>query len=472
MENKLSNLLLTALAFTTFFTARSSPTAAQTTLVEEGFDDNTTVGWSVDVANPQTPNPCLTAGDLFTLAGSIGACDPADPDVQGEGALRITTSNFGQAAFGIYNFTIPSGSGLVITFDYFAYGGTAIGNPPSAADGVTFFLFSGETTNPQPGAFGGSLGYAQRTGGGNPPGLTNGYVGVGLDEYGNFANDGEGRGTGCPVTSPFGTGNNRVLNSVTLRGSGNGNTGYCYLENSGVLPQGIDVPDAPNREIAQRKLRITLTEDNRISVELDFTGTGNNFQQVLDPINLTAAPGQASVPSSFKFGFAGSTGDATNIHEIRNLTVTTSENVPTPDLTLRKRQIPASFTPGGSSRYRLTVRNVGDGPTYSPTTVIDTLPPGFSLASFTGDGWSCSENPQRTVTCIYSPEVNNPAIQPGESRSVILTVNVPPTLGSYINTATVSTTADENPNNNTAQTSNLLPPPPPICNRAGDICQF
>jgi uncharacterized repeat protein (TIGR01451 family) len=475
MENKLSNLLIAALAFTTFFTARSSPTAAQTTLVEEGFDDNTTFGWSVGVANPQTPNPCLTAGNEFTPDGSIGACNLIDPDfqpnVQGEGALRITTNETGQSSFGIYDFTIPSRSGLVITFDYFSYGGTEIGNPPSTADGVTFFLFSGETTNPQPGAFGGSLGYAQRTGGGNPPGLTNGYVGVGLDEYGNFANDGEGRGAGCQNPSPFGTGE-RVLDSVTLRGSGNGNTGYCYLENSGVLPQGIDEPDVPIREAARRKLRIALTPDNTISVELDFTGTGNNFQQVIEPINLPTAPGQAPVPESFKFGFASSTGDATNIHEIRNLTVTTSENVPTPDLTLRKRQIPASFTPGGTGRYRLTVRNVGDGPTYSPTTVTDTLPPGFSLASFTGDGWNCSENPTRTVTCIYSPETDNPAIQPGESRSVILTVNVPPTLGSYINTATVSTTADENPNNNTAQTSNLLPPPPPLCNRAGDICQF
>jgi hypothetical protein len=182
MEKKLSNLLLTALAFTTFFTARSSPTAAQTVLIEEAFNDNETFGWSVGVANQVTPNSCLTAGNQFTPPGSIEACNPTNPDPQGEGVLRITTSNFGQAAFGIYDFTIPSGSGLVITFDYFSYGGTEIGNPPSTADGVTFFLFNGETTNPQPGAFGGSLGYAQRTGGGNPPGLTNGYVGVGLDE--------------------------------------------------------------------------------------------------------------------------------------------------------------------------------------------------------------------------------------------------------------------------------------------------
>jgi uncharacterized repeat protein (TIGR01451 family) len=428
----------------------SSPVAAQTVLVEEEFDDNTTFGWSVGVANPQTPNPCLTAGDPFTPAGSIQACNPTSPDVQGEGALRITTNEEGQSAFAFYDFTIPSGSGLVITFDYFSYGGAEIGNPPSTADGVTFFLFNGETTNPQPGAFGGSLGYAQRTGGGNPPGLTNGYVGVGLDEYGNFANDGEGRGTGCLVTSPFGTGDTRVLDSVTLRGSGNGNTGYCYLENSGVLPQGIDEPDAPNREAAQRRVRITLTEDNRISVELDFTGTGNSYQQVLDPINLTAAPGQAPLPRSFKFGFASSTGDATNIHEIRNLRITTVVEAPEPDLEITKSHV-GNFVAGETGAYTLTVRNVGNGPTYGPTTVTDTLPAGFSFESFTGDGWNCSENPQGTVTCFYSPDVDEPAIQPGQSRSVVINVNVTSTPGDYINTATVSTTADDNPTNDTAE---------------------
>jgi uncharacterized repeat protein (TIGR01451 family) len=364
-----------------------------------------------------------------------------------------------------------------MTFDYFTYGGQAVGNPASPGDGIAFFLFDSEVTNFSINASGSSLGYAQRTQPISNAGVKKGYVGVGIDEYGGFANDGEGRGTGCTTQSPFGTGGNRVLDSVTVRGSGDVLQGYCFLGNSGSLAAqgGIDAPDVTdptNRNGARRRVRITLTTDNQVSVEIDFTGTGNNFQQVIAPVALTASPDQTPLPTSLKLGITSSTGAATNFHEIANFRAETLVDVPTPDLTLRKRQIPASFTPGGTGQYRLTVRNVGDGSTYSPTTVTDTLPPGFSLASFTGDGWSCSENPQRTVTCIYSPVADNPAIQPGESRSVILTVNVPPTLGSYINTATVSTTADENPNNNTAQTSNLLPPPPPICNRAGDICQF
>ncbi|NEQ23896.1 MAG: DUF11 domain-containing protein [Microcoleus sp. SIO2G3] len=470
---------------TTFCTARSSPVAAQTTLVEETFSDIETFGWSVGVANPETSPPCLTAGNEFTPPGSIRACNLTNSDVPALGVLRITTNNTGQSAFLFYDYALPSSQGIVITFDYFSYGGQPAGNPPSEGDGLAFFLFNAEETDPLPGAFGGSLGYAQRTDVANGnDGVTQGYVGVGLNEYGNFANDGEGRGTGCTTQSPFGTTvNNRVLDSVTVRGSGNGIQGYCFLGNSGNLfnqfgkgidfSEGIDEPiaDDGNRDPAQRSLRIILSADNRISVDIDFTGTGNNYQQVIAPTSL-ATPDQAPLPALLQLGITSSTGAASNFHEIRNFRAVTLVDAPTPDLTLRKRQGFASFTPGGTGRYRLTVRNVGDGPTYSPTTVTDTLPPGFSLASFTGDGWNCSENPPGTVTCVYSPEVDDPAIQPGESRSVILTVNVPPTLGSYINTATVSTTADENPNNNTAQTSNLLPPPPPICNRAGDICQF
>jgi len=434
----------------------SSPVAAQTTLVEETFSDIETFGWSVGVANPETSPPCLTAGNEFTPVGSIGACDPTAPDVPGQGALRITTSNTGQSAFAFYDYDIPSGQGLVITFDYFSYGGQETGNPPSEGDGITFFLFNGQETNPSPGAFGGSLGYAQRTDVANRPGLTQGYVGVGLDEYGNFANDGEGRGAGCTTQSPFGTTvDNRVLDSVTVRGSGNGTQGYCFLGNSGNLEQqfgqGIDVPNlmGPNRDPARRRVRVILTPNNQVSVEIDFSGIGNNFQQVFPPTSLNT-PDQAPLPTSFNFGFASSTGEATNIHEIRNLRITTVIEAPEPDLEITKSHI-GNFVAGGTGEYTLTVRNVGNGPTYGPTTVTDTLPEGFSFESFTGDGWNCSENPPGTVTCFYSPITGDPAIQPGQSRSVVINVNVAPTPGDYTNTAQVTTTADDNPTNDIAE---------------------
>lgn len=78
----------------------------------------------------------------------------------------------------------------------------------------------GSTDLPSAGADGGSLGYAQRN---LTPGVDGGYLGLGLDAYGNFANDGEQRGLNCPAgeRSPI-TEAYPVTNTVTLRGPGQG----------------------------------------------------------------------------------------------------------------------------------------------------------------------------------------------------------------------------------------------------------
>ena len=77
-----------------------------------------------------------------------------------------------------------------MVFRQFQYGGTG-------ADGIGFFLVDGSTNLTATGANGGSLGYAQKDG--SQPGIRGGYIGVGFDSFGNYYNDGEYRGTGCPV---------------------------------------------------------------------------------------------------------------------------------------------------------------------------------------------------------------------------------------------------------------------------------
>lgn len=117
-----------------------------------------------------------------------------------------------------------AGNRVVIEFDNIAYGG-------SGADGIALAL-SASGIPPVAGAYGGSLGYAQRTG---VNGFAGGWLGVGFDEYGNFANPTEGR-SGGP---------GQVVDSVTVRGSYTGSTpgttGYGFHRNSGTLAPGVDV---------------------------------------------------------------------------------------------------------------------------------------------------------------------------------------------------------------------------------------
>jgi len=457
----------------------NSPVAAQVTLVEEEFRDSTAFGW-LSGAGLNSRAACLTAGNASTPTnGSIPACSQGVPDVQGQGALRLTGAESNQSAFAFYNFPIPATFGLDITFNYFSYGGIEAGNPSSQADGLTFFIFDGDTISPQPGAFGGSLGYAQGNAAIGTSGLTRGFFGVGLDEYGNFSNDGQGRGTGCTVRSPrlgSDTAQNRVLDSITVRGSSlsrdDTTQGYCYLANSGNLTQitgnpanGIDVPNATNRDAAVRSVRILLTPDFQLSIYIDFTGRQVfPAQPTIGPINLRTFPNQRPNPQTFKFGFASATGTGTNIHEVRTLRIRTLLPAPAPDLTLQKTTNAPTFLAGGTGEYTLTVTNKGDGPTTDPIEVVDTLPPGFSLASAqpNNPGWSCTENPQGRVTCVYfgDPNSTNPAtdppIAPGESQRVVLRVNVPRTPGqSAVNTAVVTAAAEppERRGDNTATTT-------------------
>ena len=443
------------------FAATSSPATANVTIVQEDFRDSTSYGWT----GGGTFTPCLTATGSSS-PGSLPTCATTS-DAPGSGALRLTNTLQNIRSFVFYDYAIPSNQGLVITFDYFAYGGGGLG-PGSGADGTTFFLFDGKTNAPVFGAPGGALGYAQEASQtANQNGLTNAYVGVGLDEFGNFANDYEGRGTGCPNRSPFGGGPElsspeaQIKDSVTVRGPGSGITGYCFLGNSGNLttrpggfrPFSIDNPTATSRTALDtiRRVRVTLSTNNTITLEIDPSGTGSAFQTVLD-----AFPAPANRPDSFKLGFASSTGDGINFHEIINVRVETIATPPLPDLAITKTHS-GNFIQGQTGTYTLRVQNLATatGPTYGPVAVTDTLPEGFNFVSATGNNWNCSAVGQQ-VTCVY----NGPAVNPGGSLpDITLNVNVTSPPGNYSNQAVVSTTGDSNETNNTVQDQTLVATP-------------
>lgn len=423
-------------------------------LLDETFAGRTTSGWRF-VQLPASDPACLTAADLNTTTpGSIPGClsgSPGNlPDFDGEGTLRLTRNTRDQAAAVWYDTPISSDRGLRITFDMFVYNGTD-------ADGISVFLIDGKETPTTAGAFGGSLGYAQREfRGARVPGIEGGYVGIGFDEWGNFANDSEGRGTACPVgnQSPFGTTQNLIKHTVTLRGAGNDLNGYCWLDSYQLrdLRPGLTLsfPGVTQRtDDIRRRVRMTLSPSpgNRVSVDMDFFD-GQGFVNIIPPYDLNTAPNQPAFPETFKLGFAAATGDNTNIHEIRNLRVTT---VP-PDLSITKQAV-GDFTVGQNGTYTLSVTNAASaGPAASPITVKDTLPPGLTFVTASGTGWSCSANGQE-VSCTFTPTPNAPVGAGATLPPITLTVKVAaPAFPQVTNTATVDTPDEGDPNDNTTTT--------------------
>ncbi|MHB1655107.1 MAG: PilC/PilY family type IV pilus protein [Burkholderiales bacterium] len=195
---------------------------------------------------------CLTAGDG---TGSIPACSPVT-DTPGNGALRLTPSANYQTGAILSNFSFPSNQGLEVTFTTYTYNGDSGGTAHDGADGIGFFLTDGGTSaNPTPvptvtGGLGGSLGYSCSNTNSVYNGLANGYLGLGMDEYGNFLNSSDNTSTGIfNSNNPNGTtanGTNSFYNSsnpyyqpnrIGLRGAGNINwnwlsTNYSALYNT------------------------------------------------------------------------------------------------------------------------------------------------------------------------------------------------------------------------------------------------
>ena len=234
--------------------------------------------------------------------------------------LRLTDNSGGRATFAQLKKWFPGANNeVVVEFDFFGWGG-------SGADGIAMVL-SDASASPAPGGFGGSLGYANRSG---SDGFGGGWLGIGLDEFGNFPGTGEGR-RGYPTgyTPPTGanTAATFAANSIAVRGSGTGQSaGYALLANSGALSPAIKTGTSATDSTTKHRYRITVDHSNSInayvSVERDTTGTGSSYTTVIPAFDIkVAAAGQATVPANFLLSFTGSTGGSTNNHEISNVRV-------------------------------------------------------------------------------------------------------------------------------------------------------
>lgn len=228
------------------------------------------------------------------------------------GRLRMTQAVTNQATSVTYQRRYPARDNLVIVeFDYLAYGG-------NGADGMAVVLSDAAIT-PQPGAFGGPLGYGFKPG---IPGFAGGWLGFGLDEFGNFSNEGGSTNVG------------RRRQAVAVRGSGSGTSGYRYLRgtcnNGTVNPNGNCLsPAVDGNQNNPHRYRIVV--DSRsgsstlVSVERN---TGSGFTTLIAPFDAQSQTGQAPVPENFFLSLTGSTGGSTNIHELDNVSICALRSLP------------------------------------------------------------------------------------------------------------------------------------------------
>lgn len=325
-------------------------------LVDQPMTGSTAPGWVI--------------GGSAYLSASIGA-DPA-----GSGWLRLTEPVNNQAGYAFYDAPFDISSGAVIQFDYATWGG-------SGADGYSIFLFDSayDLTTFSAGGTGGSLGYApnNQTAPADP-GLTGGYIGVGVDEYGNFSSPTEGRLGGPGLT----------VNSASVRGPFNHPSGaYYYLGGSATLPpaQALSFNGQLYRPAQSgtqyRKVVMFLTPvaaPNYLRVDLYVQfGAGQPLTSIVSGLNVGRP-----VPASVKVGYAASTGGSTNYHEIRNLLIS---NLPSDiNLAMTKTASASTVAPGGTVTYTVKASNLGPNPiTATNVPITDNVP-----ATLTGVTWTCA----------------------------------------------------------------------------------
>ena len=184
-----------------------------------------------------------TAGEY--LVGGITLSNTT-PDPSGQGALRFTNGHpYGYTENGgiVFATPFPTGQGVSVTFKTVTYRGDSGGAGNDGADGMSFYLMDASQLNTATitgvgngngnglGSWGGSLGYTCSNS--NTPfnGLIGGYIGLGIDEYGNFLNGTSNTlsetGSGTGTYPGYGNGDNTASggyyhpNRIGIRLAGN-----------------------------------------------------------------------------------------------------------------------------------------------------------------------------------------------------------------------------------------------------------
>ena len=445
--------------------------AAGTVLFNQPFHDNTVDGPAGSVSLPTagaggTNFACLTATGNQNKTGPLFTCS-APTDSQGSGKLRFTQALTGQEGGAFSNTSVPTSQGLDVTFNSYQYGGTG-------ADGMAFVLAAVNPANPviptAMGQSGGALGYSAQNS--NTNGLSDGYLGVGFDAYGNFSAKYEGSGCTDPANIA-----QRMPGQVVVRGPGNLTAGYCALQSS-----------AATASSPPLNLRATTRAGSLVPVEVVFNPTSSSittasgltvpagdYDVTFTPVGGTARSlvgalpvvpsglypsswvSSSGIPKQLVFGWVASTGSVTDYHEIDNAVVTSIN--PVPVLAVSQTSYAAStLSPGSPVTYTVTASSSGAAEN-QPVTVTETLPAGVLPVGASGTGWVCGAPSGQQISCTSStsPFTSGTITVNGVVTSSSLT----PALVQAGSTATASS-GDASPATSSSATAGTVPAAPTV----------
>ncbi len=476
-----ATVLITATFVVFTASAPSSFGASGTVLFNQPFHDNTVDGTAGAVSLPTgTDAACLTAAGN-TTANPLASCPVSQgpQDTQGSGKLRLTPDSGGKVGAVFASASVPTSQGLDATFNLYQYG-TAT---PAGADGMSFLLAAVNPTDPVTpssiGPTGGSLGYsAQPQDTTNPSGplsgLSDGYLGIGFDTYGNFSYGPYYEGSGCTDPADLAK---AMPGQVVVRGPGNGTVGYCAVQTSAttttsqalVLRASTRAAAVVPVEVVFNPTVSSVTTSSGLVVpagdyDVKFTPVGGaalNLVHALPVVPAGLYPASwlnpNGIPKDLAFGWAASTGASVDYHELDAAVVTSFNAVP--QLAVSQTSYTATTLPAGSPvTYTVAVTSSGAAEQF-PVTVTETLPAGVIPVGAEGAGWVCAAPVGQSVSCTNS---TNPFTTGSITVNGIVNSGTVTPAQVQTSTSAVASSGDASPATSSTAPAGTLPSLAPI----------